>query len=32
MTKIKRVFTRVEVAEGDGREGRPVYIVFENTV
>ncbi|MDZ7760447.1 MAG: DUF2231 domain-containing protein [Desulfovermiculus sp.] len=32
MSKPKRVFTREEVAEGDGREGRPVYIVFENTV
>jgi predicted heme/steroid binding protein/uncharacterized membrane protein len=32
MSKPKRVFTLEEVAEGDGREGRPVYIVFENTV
>ncbi|MBS3779430.1 MAG: hypothetical protein KGY41_03460 [Desulfovermiculus sp.] len=29
---MKRQFTREEVAQGDGREGRPVYIVFENTV
>lgn len=29
--KIKQ-FTLEEVAKGDGREGRPVYVVFENTV
>ncbi len=28
----KREFTLKEVAQGDGREGRPVYVVFEGTV
>lgn len=32
MSKIKRGFTLEEVARGDGREGRPVYIAFEGTV
>ena len=32
MTSRKRRFTLKEVSENDGREGRPVYIVFENTV
>ncbi len=32
MSKTAKEFTLEEVARGDGREGRPVYIVFENTV
>jgi len=32
MTKARREFTLEEVAKGDGKEGRPVYVVFENTV
>jgi predicted heme/steroid binding protein/uncharacterized membrane protein len=32
MSKSKREFTLEEVAQGDGRDGRPVYVVFENTV
>jgi len=32
MAKKKRQFTLDEVAAGDGRDGRPVYVVFENTV
>jgi len=32
MARKKRQFTHKEVAEGDGQEGRPVYVVFESTV
>ncbi|MFP4399883.1 MAG: DUF2231 domain-containing protein [Desulfonatronovibrio sp.] len=32
MSKKTRQFTLEEVARGDGRDGRPVYVVFENTV
>lgn len=32
MSKTIREFTLEEVAKGDGREGRPVYVVFEGTV
>ncbi len=32
MSQKKREFTLEDVAGADGRDGRPVYIVFENTV
>lgn len=32
MSEKPKQFSLEEVAKGDGREGRPVYVVFENTV